>query len=324
MIIDVHGHITSPELLARFPMPPALGDIDGMLEGKQAAGITTTIVGSPVGAGTMVRMPGLDNYRQPLDALRRFHEWVGEQVRARPGSLRAYAYANPLGDAESLEHAAELLRQEEFVGLIANTSVNSEFLDSPRAGEFFALADEYRAPVMLHPPAEPAAAPRDLRLVEHVARPCDVTIGVASVLGWLERYPNLRIIAPLAGGALPLLVEKIEAAYRTPAMGPRPPAGTLVEPVALPPRALLQQVYVDTATPSPDAVALAIKTFGIGNVLLGTDSPPLTGALARMAGDLGRLGLDPADRARIERDNARELFGLAGELAPAVAAGEPA
>ena len=51
MIIDVHGHVTHPELFKRFPMPPALADIEGMLEQKAAHGVELTIVGSPVGSG---------------------------------------------------------------------------------------------------------------------------------------------------------------------------------------------------------------------------------------------------------------------------------
>ena len=39
-------------------------------------GVTTTIVGSPVGAGTMVPVPGLDNYDQPADKLNAFQDWV--------------------------------------------------------------------------------------------------------------------------------------------------------------------------------------------------------------------------------------------------------
>ena len=38
MIVDVHGHVTHPELFERFPMPPALADIEGMIEKKARSG----------------------------------------------------------------------------------------------------------------------------------------------------------------------------------------------------------------------------------------------------------------------------------------------
>ncbi|MEE1826423.1 amidohydrolase family protein [Streptomyces sp. BE20] len=359
MTIDVHGHITSPELFRRFPMPPSLVDVDGMVELKAAAGITTSLVGSPVGAGTMVRTPGLDNYRQPLDTLERFHDWLGEQVRARPGALRGYVYTNPLGSDAELAATAKRLEQPEFVGLMVNSSIEGRFLDGPEADAFFAMAAQYRTPVMLHPPAEPAGAGEldDLRLVEQIARPCDVTLGTAAVLfaGWLEKYPDLRIVAPVCGGGLPLLLERLELARRMPvtfgrpgAGGPPPgaggppagvggppaggpgaagrpggpggpgtggpggpgaaaPAGPPVPPLA----EVLGRVYVDTATPSLRAIAAAVDAFGVGNVMFGTDSPPMSAPLDASLARLDGLGLDATAVARIRHGNAAELFGLA-------------
>lgn len=321
MSIDVHGHITSPRLFERFPMPPSLADIDGMTEAKAAAGITTTIVGSPVGAGTMVRVPGLDNYRQPADELQAFHDWIAEQVRARPGRLRAYVYTNPLGDDAELDAAARLLKQEEFVGLIVNSSVNGEFLDSPRAEGFFAMAAESGAPVLLHPPAEPAAGARlrDPRLVEHVARAGDVAIGTAAILfaGWLERHPRLRVIAPIGGGGLPHLLDKLDLAHRQPRRpGPPGPPGLGEALVARrPPTACLDRVYVDTATPSEAALAAAVRTFGPRNVLFGTDTPPMTAPPGESVGVLDRIGLTPAEKELVLGGNAARLFGLPAPVA---------
>jgi predicted TIM-barrel fold metal-dependent hydrolase len=314
MIVDVHGHITSPTLFERFPMPRSLADIEGMLEQKDAAGISLTVVGSPVGAGTMMRVPGLDNYRQPGDQLKQFHEWIACQVRRWPRHLRAYAYVNPLGGSEALATVAGLLGQDEFAGLIVNSSVSGEYLDSPRADEFFAMAAQCRAPVMLHPPAEPAGSPklRDPRLVEHVARPCDVATGTAAIVfaGWLEKYPGLTIIAPIAAGGLPLLAEKLEAAARMPRrMGPAPvPEG---EPVlAGPVRDSLARIYADTATPSTEALRVALRVLGPRNILFGTDSPPLTEPLADVLARLAALGLPEEELALVTGGNAAALFGL--------------
>ena len=99
MIVDAHGHITHPELFKRYPMPPALADIGGMLDRKSAAGIGMTVVGSPVGFGTMSKR-GHDNYAQGLDELRSFHEWLAETVREHAPRLAAYAYTNPCGGDE--------------------------------------------------------------------------------------------------------------------------------------------------------------------------------------------------------------------------------
>jgi len=304
MIIDVHGHVTSPELFRRFPMPPSLADIDGMIERKAALGIGLTIVGSPVGAGTMVPVPGLDNYAQTADQLESFHEWLARTVQERAGHLRAYVYVNPFGDDAELDRAAAWLAQEEFVGLITNTSVRGEYLGSPRAEGLFALAAQASSPVLLHPPAEPAAAPAmrgHLGLIEHVARPCDITCGVAAILiaGWLDRYPALRLIAPNAGGALALLREKLDLAQRR-------AAGPVTSPVSQ----QLREIYVDTATPSGLALAAALAVFGPERMLFGTDSPPLSTPLPAAVDAVGRLDTGADGRDRILAGTARELFGL--------------
>ncbi|WP_344345948.1 amidohydrolase family protein, partial [Kitasatospora putterlickiae] len=68
--------------------------------------------------------------------------------------------------------------------------------------------------------------------------------------------------------------------------------------------------YVDTATPSTRAVAAAVDAFGAGNVMFGTDSPPMSAPLDASLARLNGLGLDPATVARIRHGNAAGLYGL--------------
>ncbi|HEX9338158.1 MAG TPA: amidohydrolase family protein [Pseudonocardiaceae bacterium] len=311
MTIDIHGHVTSPELFKRFPMPPSLADIDGMIEQKAALGIDLTIVGSPVGAGTMVPVPGLDNYAQPADQLDSFHEWVAESVREHADHLRGYVYLNPFAGDDSLARAAKRLAQAEFVGLIVNTSVRGEYLGSPRADEFFALAAEADVPILLHPPAEPvgaAAMHGHLGLIEHVTRPCDVTSGVAAILfaGWLDKYPTLKLIVANAGGALSLLREKLDLAQQR----GKPPGGPANDKPAEPISRQLARLYVDTATPSRLALAAAAEVFGPEHLLFGTDSPPLTAPLDRTLDMVAALDVTERQRDSIREGTARALFGL--------------
>lgn len=302
MTIDVHGHVTPPELLKKFPMPPSLGDIDGMVARKAALGITTTVVGSPVGAGTMLPIPGIDNYAQPADALARFHDWVAETVRERAGRLAGYVYLDPLAGSASVARAAELLARPEFVGLIVNSSVRGEFLADERSDEFFAMAEETGAPVLLHPPAVPvgASSMKAVGAIEHVARPCDITMGVAAILlaGRLQRFPGLRLIAPNAGGALALLADKLDMAQRRDGVDGPPISEQL------------RRLYVDTATPSVTALRAALEVFGPDRMLFGTDSPPLATPLDAALDAVTALGLSDVDRDKVLRDNAAVLFGL--------------
>ncbi len=336
MIVDVHGHISPPESLKRFPMPPALGDVEGMIERKLAAGIDTTIVGSPVGAGAMVPIPGFDNYAQTASQLAAFHDWLAGACAKHPSRLRAYVYTDPFAGDALLAAAADTLQGDDaFVGFIVNSSVRGEFLGSQRSDRFFAMAAELHAPVMVHPPADPAAGAglRDLRLVEQVARFCDVTTALARCLlhGWLERYPDLNLIGATAGGAIALLAEKLDAAAASRHWGPpggrppgapggvglAPPAGDDGPPaLRRPPSESLRRIWVDTATPGTTALRANLEAIGAERMLFGTDSPPLPLHAQGPFSAIEALALTDHERAQILGDNACRLFGLQRSAMP--------
>ncbi|MFJ9714318.1 amidohydrolase family protein, partial [Streptomyces sp. NPDC101234] len=247
MIIDIHGHLSPPEAAKRFPMPPSLTDVDGMLAARAEAGIDLTIIGSPVGAGAMARVPGVDNYAQPRDRLRSFHAWMSGLIARFPDQLRGYVYANPFGDDDHLDGVRETLEDPAFVGLITTSSVHGELLGSPRADSFFALAAEAGVPVLVHAPAEPVGTERvdEIGFVEQIGRFGDVTMGMAMIAfaGWLDKYPDLRLIGATGGGAMALLPERLQTAAGAPPRGrggpppPPPPPAPPPPPPPPPPRA---------------------------------------------------------------------------------------
>jgi len=309
-VIDVHAHITPPELLERFPMPRSLGDIQGMIEEKARLGIELSIVGSPVGVGTMVPMPGMDPFSQPYDALKRFHDWLAETVAEHSERLRAYAWTNPFDDA-LVDQTAQTVRDGGFVGLIVNTSIRGEYLDSSKADAFFAMAAELDVPILLHPPPEPVGAGSlsDARLVEQLARFWDVTASLA-VLAFgkrLRQYPDLKLIGAMAGGAIALLPPRLEGARRAPAMGgPALADGEIADP----PAAAIGRFYVDTATASPENLQANLAVLGAGQLLFGTDSPPAARPLDEAIASVERAAPSEEDRRRIFTENARALFRL--------------
>jgi predicted TIM-barrel fold metal-dependent hydrolase len=363
--IDVHGHLSPPESIRRYPMPRTLGQVEEMISGKLSRGVRTTIIGSPVGGGAMVPLPGVDNYAQTEDDLARHHDWLAGLVDRYPEQLRCYVYVNPFGGAAHLDRAAQTVRQPQFVGLIANTSVAGRYLDAPEAADFFALAAEADVPVLLHPPAAPAAGAGldNLMLIEQLGRFSDVTIGLACCVlgGWLDRFPGLKLIGTTAGGALGLLAEKLDRALAPshwdagggppapgggppvpgggpPAQGGGPPAQGGGPPASGggPPRLMrrlaalseapssyLRRIWVDTATPSPAAIDLAVRVFGPDRVLFGTDSPPLPHAEVGAALDLLERPTVPGPvRDAVRERNAVALFGDA--LPPPAATGAAA
>ena len=350
MIIDIHGHITSPNLFKRFPMPPSLADIDGMIEQKLTQGIEMTIVGSPVGEGTMMKVPGLDNYAQSADQLAAFHGWLAETVAAHPGHLKAYCYTNPFGGDTLLQRTADTVRDGGFVGLIVNTSVKGQYLDSDEADAFFAMATELDVPIFLHPPAEPVGIGSfpDYRLVEQVARFNDVTAGLAMLAfgGPMEKYPTLKVIGATGGGCIALLPTRLDLAYKPRHWGKGPPEGAGNRPGAGPsaaggppagaggapgrgaggppggaiqqfenkitkdPSTYLKQLYVDTASLSVPGLRANVEILGAEHMLFGTDSPPLATPLSEVIRLINDLPLSDSEKTNIFSGNAKRLFKL--------------
>jgi aminocarboxymuconate-semialdehyde decarboxylase len=299
--------------MQRFPMPPSLGDVEGMIERKAALGIELTIIGSPVGAGAMVPGCGIDNSAQSASELAALHDWMAQLVADHPRNLRAYVYTNPFGGGRLLSAAADTLRGSGFVGFIVNTSVRGEYIGGPRGHDFFAMAAELDVPVLLHPPAEPVGASSlgNPGLVEQLARFSDVTAGLASCIldGLLDRHPNLKLIAATAGGAIALLGEKLDRAHRSRPWAPgadRPTPGPVQ--LAHPPSSYLRRVLVDTATPSRLALLADLEAVGAENMLFGTDAPPLMEDLESTLGTVIGLPLTPGQRDGILASNAERLF----------------
>ncbi|MGW7290424.1 amidohydrolase family protein [Streptomyces sp. NPDC054847] len=334
MIIDIHGHLSPPQAAGRFPMPPSLTDVDGMLAARAEAGIDLTIIGSPVGAGAMARVPGVDNYKQPRDRLRGFHAWMSGLISQFPDQLRGYVYANPFGDDDHLEGVRETLADPAFVGLITTSSVHGELLGSPRADSFFALAAEAGVPVLVHAPAEPAGTEKvdTIGFVEQIGRFGDVTLGMAMIAfaGWLDKYPDLRLIGATGGGAMALLPERLQtaasprhwgggapssaapAAPAAPGAAPgRPaPAAPPSLPPSTDPAAALQRMYVDTSPFSPAHLSLNAEVLGPERMLFGSDSPPLSAPLEDLIRMIEKLPVDKASQQLILGGNAETLFDL--------------
>ncbi|MGW5395594.1 amidohydrolase family protein [Streptomyces sp. NPDC003952] len=127
--------------------------------------------------------------------------------------------------------------------------------------------------------------------------------------GTLDRFPNLSVILPHAGGFLPHIATRVQAF-----------AGALTPPVdPAMVRDHLLRFYYDTAGPmSPAGTLLAMASPD--RILFGTDWPAcpaemVTGvALPAMAGD---PVLTAAHRLAINRDNALRLMPALSPLSPA-------
>jgi aminocarboxymuconate-semialdehyde decarboxylase len=118
--------------------------------------------------------------------------------------------------------------------------------------------------------------------------------------GFLDRYPNLKLIAAHGGGALPYLVGRLDICWHN-----IPAAAAKTKQ---PPSVYMRRIYVDSVVFQQSVLNLAVEVCGPDNVLYGSDYPHTIGD---MAGCLARVNTLPGEtRDKVRGGNAERIFRL--------------
>jgi aminocarboxymuconate-semialdehyde decarboxylase len=191
------------------------------------------------------------------------------------------------------------------VGVIVGANIDGRPLNHPDFEPIWARLDALRLPVLLHPMVPPGTeAMGEFGLVPMVGFMFDTTLAGARMTyaGIFERYPNLQMILPHLGGAIPYLLERLDNGHRAYAecrqRCPRLPSE------------YLRRCYYDTVSFHPPALRCALEAIGPDRILFGTDYPHVIGDIAKGISTLEDLRLSAADQARIFSETARGLFRI--------------
>lgn len=303
MIIDCHAHL-APKSWLHPKSPPAIFNIDGLLEEQERAGVDLTVFGN-----NWIRTPSGSN---PLEIIKEFNEFAAEVTARYPTHLVGLASSIPFGDDDVLAETERAVREYGLRGIMVNSSVDGEYLDSPRAVPFFELVTELDVPLFIHPPRVTIGAEKMemFRLPEMVGRPFDTTLSLTRFIltGGLERFPKLKIVCAHVGGALPMLPGRLGFGYelrRDMSFGPWEP-----DVLTRPPGSYIQQLYFDTVCLHPPAVLCAVQTVGVDHVLFGSDFPPVPIPLKRSVDTVRAVAIAAGEQDKILGGNAARLLGL--------------
>jgi aminocarboxymuconate-semialdehyde decarboxylase len=316
-VIDCHAHLM-PRAWQSATAPPSLFDIEGLLAEQERGGVDTTVFGY-----NWIRAAG---GRSPLETVKSYNQFAAELTIRYPGRLLGLACSVPFGDDAVLTETEGAIRDSGLKGIMVNSSVDGEYLDSPRAEPFFQLVERLDVPVFIHPPRLTVGNEKmeAFRLPEMVGRLFDTTLSLVRFIlgGGLQRHPTLKLVCAHVGGALPMLPGRLDFGYELrhdATFGPWTP-----DVLSAPPSASINRLYVDTVSFHPPAVLCAVGTFGVEQVLFGSDHPPVHIPLARSVDVVHRLPLDSRDKSRILGGNAERLLGLSGPVISPSAAGSVA
>ncbi|MFD9441129.1 amidohydrolase family protein [Streptomyces sp. NPDC060006] len=215
-LIDVHAHMLSDFYVqqataAGHAHPDGMGgwpswSVQAHLDLMDRNGIETAMLS--------MSSPGVhfgDDKAARLLA-RRVNEYTAELARDHPGRFGNFV-SLPLPDVDGAVEEIDFSFDElgaDGVSLLTHT--HGVYLGDQRLDPVFAELDRRRAVVFLHPTSpvcwEQSALGRPRPMVEYIFDTAR-TITDLVMAGVLTRHPNMRVIVPHCGGAIPVLADRV-------------------------------------------------------------------------------------------------------------------
>jgi aminocarboxymuconate-semialdehyde decarboxylase len=237
-------------------------------------------------------------------AARESNDTIAEAQAAHPNRIRWFTslpWEYPQAALEELRRTCD----NGASGVMVLANIAGRSLTDPMFAPIWAEIDRRKLPVLVHPTDPPGAEQMDMTKFDlswSVGFMFDTTLAITRMIfeGFFDQYPNLKIIASHAGGALPYLAgrfgkgDDVEIPQR--------------RQMKRKPIDYLRHIYYDCITYSPGSLEFLISVVGADRVMFGTDWPhqvhDIRGAFANTA----RLPKEQCDAVR--GNNALNVFGF--------------
>jgi aminocarboxymuconate-semialdehyde decarboxylase len=202
-----------------------------------------------------------------LKLARAWNDGASEAHKAYPNRLVALMILPMLDPDRAIDELHRAGKLAGMRGVYMGTNVENRDLDDPLFEPIFATIEELNLPVFLHPlQTVGGERTKPWYLSNLLGNPFDAAIAACHLIfgGVLHRHPKLQVCLPHGGGALPMLIGRVDH-------GAQVRAEIKALHLPQPPSAYLQRFTYDTIVHSKPVMEFLIQEVGAERILLGSD-----------------------------------------------------
>jgi aminocarboxymuconate-semialdehyde decarboxylase len=321
-VIDVHTHMYSPGWMQRVDeakdpnfrlgtsanreliyrgeyigaISPAMLDFDIRIQAMDAAGVDVALIS--------LTAPNVywGNKQQSVAAARAINDDYRAAENEYDGRIRWMA-SLPWQHADAAIEELKRAKRNGAIGVCMLTNILGTALTEPQYRPVWREIEAMQLPVFIHPtlPYVDGMGLKQYGLGNTIGFTTETSLCFARMIldGFLDEFPNLKMIACHGGGEFPYLVARFDRMWEV---------GRSKRKIETPPSTYMSRIYYDSIVYDQKTLNFLIESVGADRVMYGSDYPFTIGD---MPGILQRVdALAPGARDAIRSGNALELFDL--------------
>ena len=273
---------------------PDMFDIDARLRRMDEQGVDMRVLS--------LSTPNVYEWKgaRQAEMTRYMNDVTAAMVRTHPDRFAGLG-SLPLDDIEgSLKELDRITGELELSGVMIGSNIGGVHVNDARFEPVWAKINELRLPVFEHPMFPPNTGKEDFEMPLRIGFVFDTTAAAARLIysGIFERYPNFPYILAHTGGALLMVLERLDNGYRL-----FPDCRKHITKL---PSEYATHLYYDTCSFFGPALKMAHEMVGAEHLLWGSDDP----FLGIDSAHVEKMLIPDADKAKILGANAARLLKL--------------